>query len=227
MPIRLGDGTRIIPQGFEEIRNGAGDVLFAGIPDSGDLVYRYDFKAEDGSLPVEDQTNNGNPLDQGSLDGVGGDINGFQAGKFVKSNNDQIHGNTDTLTEPSHVFVVLQLRSVDSNDLEILFADTDRTPQTYANNGSWGVGTSSGGSPDTNPHVLTLYSDGGNSYLRVDGTQVASDGDGSLDSFSLAGVPNEDYSDLNVGEVLAYDKDKRGIETDIENYLGDRWGITI
>jgi hypothetical protein len=44
------------------------------------LIARYDFRKEDGTTPVTDQTGNGNDLTNGSYTGVEATLGGEQAG---------------------------------------------------------------------------------------------------------------------------------------------------
>jgi len=206
-----------------------------GLPGAADIVARYDFTREDGSLPIEDRSGNSNSLPNGAFTGVSASINGKQAGDFDGS-NDGVNGSFGTVQgQPNHVFMVFQLRTTD-NFRGIFDAD--------ANRHKIGTGSSvfdvfagsqlTDGSSDTSPHVINVLFDGSNSKIRLDGTQKASGGLGAqdLDGVTLgqqaanAGV-GANYADVKIGEVVVYQTDKTGQESEIEQFLADKWGITL
>jgi len=36
---------------------------------------------------------------------------------------------------------------------------------------------------------------------------------------------NDSFSDIDVGKILIYPEDKTGIESDVEDYLNDKWSV--
>jgi len=223
--IRLGDGTEI-----SEVRTGAGDVLFTAspIPDSADLHAHYDFSREDGSTPVEDQTGNGFDL-SGSFSGVTESINGVQAGDF---NTDNLTVSFSNQSQPNHVFIVTQPDVVVDNQSPF-DADTGSGQlifQTANNNWSIFAGTTVEDGPlTTDPVIISALFNGSNSEIRVNGTASnGSVGSGTLDGVSLGarGSGSNNYSGA-IGEVLVYPQDKSAIVPEVENFLSNKWGITI
>jgi len=87
-----------------------------------------------------------------------------------------------------------------------------------------------GETPDTSPHIWSSLFNGANSVNRLDGSQIASGdaGTDSLDGFTLGSIyDGTQNAPVDVGEILIYPQDKSGIQSDVEQYLSDEWGITI
>jgi len=200
------------------------------IPDAQDLYAHYDFSKEDGSTTVTDQTGNGRDI-SGSYSGTSVDINGVQAGDFDGS-DDNLSTTWSTVSEPWHIFAVIQYKT-ESGD--ILDGASQAESRMYGPVfGDWRLyqGGSSvviGGTSDTNPHIIGgLF--GSTDVLRLDGSQLASADSGSSDLTGLtvgSRGNNEKYGDVKIGEILVYPQDKSDIQSEIEQYLSDKWGITI
>ena len=210
------------------------------IPDSEDLHARYDFRVEDGSLPVTDQTGNGNDLDSGSYSGVGVDINGKQAGLFDDDNDDAIFGDFSALSQPNHIFASFELVS-DPNDNSFIYDSQggafDQAFGPGRDNGAYGAVAGSaivteqlGDSGDI--VVSSVLFNGENSSIDLnDGTATASGDAGSetLDGFRIGSASRGDtvdYTNVKVGEVLVYSDDKSDSEQEIIDHLTQEWGPT-
>ena len=205
------------------------------IPDSEGLQIRLDWTEEDGSMPVSDQSENGNDLDSGSYTGVGESIGGNQAGEF---DNDTIYAE-DIGVELSPPFTVLVVIDTPSNDdtIPLWGDDTDGGGGLLdigrgGGSDEFGVANEFGGGDvaDTPSVLTTEIHDTDDASLRQDGETVAT-GDArttGLDGFGVGGRgPDEDFqiSDSAIGEILLYDGDDRGRNEDAEDYLMGRWAI--
>jgi len=232
-------GATIDGQDVEEITVDGQTVFTAGadIPDAADLYAAYDFSLNNGSLPVSDQSGNNRNLSNGSFSGVGVAINGLQAGDFDGTNDAINTGSTSALTTPQHVFLVFEQRSPGGSrqtffndqsgggDNQIL--DNSAFSGTYEMFNGSGI---DGGSPDTNPKILSCLFNGTSSALRINGTQVASGDTGTLDlnGISVGNRPGtSQFVDAKIGQVLVYNTDKSFNVSTIESFLGDKWGITV
>jgi len=233
MPVRI-DGTDITGATIDgtdvqEITVDGQTVFSAGPPlPVADLHAHYDFSKEDGTAPVPDQTANGFDL-SGSYSGVARSINGVQAGNF---DNDSLSVSFTTESQPNTIAMVVKLDVVE----QIEFFDSVSAAQHLMR----GVGPDRfsmfAGSEieasvaDTDPHVFVGVFDGANSVMRIDGSEVASGntGSGSLDGVTLGSRGGGGFNhDGLIGECLVYTQDKSSIFSDIENYLGSKWGITV
>jgi len=225
-------GATIDGQDVQEITVDGQTVFSAApvIPDSQDLQARYDFTKENGTVPITDQTNNGNDLDQGGYSGVSVTINGVQAGDF-DGTDDIAQTNWSALSQPYSIFIVYEYRT--TNDFDRLWSDFDLSPlveQELTGRNEWRVNAGSsleGGTPDTSPHVSSIVINGANSIHRIDQSQVASGdaGTNSLEGFSIgAQGDGTNFSDVKLGEILIYTNDKSGKFFEIESYLSDKWG---
>jgi len=208
------------------------------IPDSEDLQARYDFRRNDGTLPLVDQTGNGYDINNGQFSGVGASINGNQAGDF-DGVDDLITTAWTNVPQPTHIFGVFEARSpLDdgfqaiwtgangaTDDNQFFIENTTDVLTTFA-----GVELNSNTTADTSPHVASAFYDGNNSTLRLDGVEIASGDSGTNDlgGFGI-GARNDgvNFADIKAGEFLVYPQDKTSIETDVESYLADEWGISI
>jgi len=221
------DGTDVT-----EITVDGQTVFTAGpsIPDSADLHAHYDFSLEDGSAPVPDQTPNGFDL-TGSYSGIGRSINGVQAGEF---SNDSLSVSFTAESQPNTIAMVAKLDFVGEleffdggSSFNLIRAENDG-PFFNLEAGSGAEGLD-GASADTNVHVFVALFDGTNSLLRIDGSQFSGDaGSNSLDGVTLGSRNGGGFNhDGLIGECLVYTQDKSSIFSDIENYLGSKWGITV
>jgi len=237
--IRLGDGSEIA-----EVRTGAGDVLFsAEPPDSGDLRARYDaigLSKSDGD-PVStwsDTTGNANDLTAGVAPAYqSGAINSEPAVRFNGA-DEFLDVSFSQISAPFHVFLV-GVDLTGSNSAQTFFYDgtSEFEAGFFGDNSSfsntWTMFSGSrlqGGSEDANPHIWSMFWDGSNATLRLDGSQIAKGDPGSpvLNGFTLGSIGNQNkFGNVDIGEVLLYPTDKRSIESDAESFLSNRWGISI
>lgn len=215
------------------------DTPGSKIPDSGDLHARYDATAlslsDGGSVTTwPDETGNGYDLTEGAApqyvaDGINGNPVVYFDG--VDDYLDVVFSN---LSQPNHVFVVG--RYVGGSN-ERIFQSPDGSARNHIDstiNGNFGIYAGNtldnGVSADTAPHVLTARFDGSNSLHRVDASdQVTGDaGSEGMGGIGLGGNQNaSDFGEVEVGEVLVYPMDKSGIRGNVEQYLADKWGITL
>lgn len=210
-----------------------------GIPDSGDLQAAYDFSLEDGTLPVQDQSENGYDLNTGQFTGVSVSINGVQAGEF--DGNDDIVGTTFSMvSQPFTIAAAYEPIFLDSSIFDRVLggAGTD-TGDIYHDNTtgqelSVNAGTNLNSTTATaagDVLVVAAVLDGSNSILRLNGSEIAT-GDGGTNGLDGVGIGATDlsnpfdFANVKMGEALYYPIDKSANIGEIEQYLIDKWGPT-
>jgi hypothetical protein len=208
----------------------------AGVPDSEDLLARYDWREASGTSSVADQSGNGNDL-SGTYTGPSASINGNQAGRF-DGTDDILDTAFNTRSQPNHIFLVARWTDVSGSDFPRLF-DNDNSNKEHSfgldeGNTEWFLrsqgSTGSDGSADTNAHIFETLFDGSNSTFVVDGTQrsLGSIGTDGLDGFQLGARADDTlFAEFDIGEVLIYPQDKSTSASEIRNYLSDEWGISV
>jgi hypothetical protein len=236
--IRLGDGSEI-----SEVRTGAGDVLFSGsaIPDSEDLSARYSFDKYSSTSGADDLSGNGRDLTNGSFTSLNVTINGRQAGEFLRSNGDDVSATFTDIDRPFHLFLVMERRSTSSNSRNF-WGDSAKDALTVYNGGGNeyeqynGGRLGSGQDPSVGDIVLMncYFDDSGNDKFRLNEGAIELSGDAGDIASALSGLyinntspsstGGDRRSDNHFGEMLIYGQDKRGTESEIENYLTNRWG---
>jgi len=227
--------TFVLPDGREArvvVGPDGTEILARATPDS--AIAQYDFREEDGTMPVVDQTGNGNALDTGSYTGVSRTINGNQAAEF-DGTNDTVSGTlSTTLTERYVVFAVIQADVVSSgNGVAIWSDDASSSPvSVYIFGSEWRLSQDSalqgsGNATDT-PYLLTAVFDA-TDKLRVNGTEDISGGAGSVDmsAVNLGERANVDLFDGAFGFYEVHNGSvSNGLETR-EQEIADSWGIKI
>lgn len=213
-----------------------------GIPDSEDLHARWDateLSLSDGDSVTTwaDQTSNGHDLTDNSSapQYVASGINGNPVVRF-DGVDDFLDVAFSNLAQPNHIFIVAQIQS-SSPDGTVFDGETDGERNQLAARSEWqiyaggsGSGVASGSSTDMNPHIFGALYDTSNSELRLDG---AVDIDANLESQDLGGFTvgadriEGDFVEVDVGEILLYPMDKSSVVADVEQYLSDKWGITL
>jgi len=215
-----------------------GDVVFSAIPDSEDLHARYDatelsLSDQDSVTTWPDETANGHDLSaSGDPMFVESGINGNPVVRF-NGIDDLLSTSFATISQPNHIFIALEYQSVtdaapvfDSErstaEHVLEYRDSDNVIRMFA-----GV-VLDGGTPDTNPHIHATLFDGPDSVNRQDGSQISNgdSGDRGLDGFKVgSGAGN--FAEVDVAEILIYPEDKTSIQSDVETYLSNKWGISV
>jgi hypothetical protein len=197
------------------------------IPDS--AIAQYDFRKEDGTMPVTDQTGNGRDLDTGSYSGVGRSINSQQSADF---DNDRIEGGIGTYSERLVIFTVINVDSTsdmsyfddqDSSRFELFqFSNEVRIHQG-------GNTQKTGKNPNTGTNYLYTTIWDSTDVVRRNGTEILStSGGGSSDLVGFVlGDGNGGSLDGTVGFVELHDGDPSNGLTTREQGIADDWGITI
>lgn len=241
-PARKGDGTGLAFKGFTEVRKGDGTVLWSAndIPDSGDLHAQYDATEitasdEDSVSTWSDATGNGYDLTAtGSPTYKTSGINGNPV-VGLDGTDDYFDVSWTAFSQPFSIYIVAQYPTASqsgeifdginaSSNRHLFDSDGSDNLRMYTTTGITGSGA------DTNPHIFSTLWDGGNSTLRKDGTQDASGDVGTNDSAGITVGARGDqnaYGEVEIGEILIYPQDKSGIQSDIESYLSDKWGIAV
>lgn len=216
-----------------------GDVFrLANNIDSGDLHAHYDateLSLSDGESVTswQDESGNGYDLTAGAAPTYVADgINGLPVVHY-DGVDDYLDVAFSAVPEPNTIYVVVQWRASDTTNSWLFDSETDiNTQHHYADhNEEWGLaGLSSGVTPDQNPHITGSFFAGTDTTLRLDGQQIVS-GDGITTELNgmVTGRRTDDnfYANVYIGEILVYPQDKSGSQGGIENYLSDKWGITL
>lgn len=203
------------------------------IPDEGDLHSRYDWTEASGTSSVTDQTGNGRDL-SGTYTGPTASINGNQAGEF-DGVDDVLSANYAALSQPNHFFAVYRWQESTSGP-RVLWDSTNTSNRNYygqngGNRRIYAGNTVSSSSANQSAHVVSVFFDGSTSHVRIDGSQVLSGDAGSQshDGITVGRFAPSDgnYSQMDIGELLVYPMDKTSVESDVEQYLADKWGVTL
>jgi hypothetical protein len=217
------------------VREGDGTVLWSrapDIPDEGDLQARYDasaLSASDGETvdPWPDETGNGNDLTGGTPTYSDSSINGGPVLDFTGQTEHTVTFSS-TLDQPYTIFIVFRWSSTNSggnNQFAWITPTNDVRLQDSGNGGGlmYAGSTLRSGTIDTNYHIYSLLYDGTLSEFRKDGTTVASGDVGA----SIIETFNPGVDAVEFGELLIYPTDKSAIYSDVEQYLSNKWGITL
>lgn len=213
------------------------------VPDSADLQAQYDaqaLKLSDGDSVQTwgDESGNGNDLTAGTAPSyVASGINGNPSVRF-NGVGEFLDVAWTAYSQPHHIYIVYQLQSVDDSANEYLFdGETDTTRHSYAanSNGFWSIYADNtqeeDGSTDLNAHIAGLLYDGGGSKIRLDGIDESSGTNIGADDSSGLTVGSQQsqigFAEVDVGEILVYPKDKTAVEADIDQYLSDKWGVSV
>jgi hypothetical protein len=219
--------------------------LFGGaIPDSGNLYANYDFRENNGSLPIVDQTGNGYDLDQGSFRGVGETINGNQAGHFSRSDNDGVYISStdwDQLDSPYTVYTVQRLD--DSTSRQALWAGSVQgsTNFPFEFRDEDGFGWRNEAIPFSTGDRTSTYKitanrvESGDHFIQLESntyTDTTTNTDFALDEFNV-GFDRDSGRNLDgaVGHILVYSVGHSfGSNTtgdDVLNFLNNEWSVTV
>jgi hypothetical protein len=141
-------------------------------------------------------------------------------------------------TQPTTMFLVASLIAVNAT-FQVLFGGSDATNRhlIYKDDAAdqwacWcGSGVISSTVADTDPHIFTAQFNGASTFLRLDGTQIAT-GDGgavvqeglTLADYGALGLP----ANCEFHEGLYYDALSTTPQiADIERYMSQKWGIAL
>lgn len=212
---------------------------YSAIPDSEDLQAHWDVTQEslsdgDSITTLTDQSGNGNDLS--AVGSPKANANGI--GSNTTASLDGVDDGFEwpipsSISQPYSIFFVAKQNATYSfqelwrtRATNNYFADTGGSWSVFAGNSTIDSGTT----PDTTAHVFDTFAKS-TDELYLDGTQEASGdagGDALQDTFHLGYDPdNSRFMELEFGELLLYPQDKSGIRSDVEQYLADKWGITI
>jgi hypothetical protein len=212
------------------------------IPDSGDLYARFDATAlalSDGNSVSTwgDETGNGHDLTAGTAPTYRtGIINGNPVVRFDGA-DDFLDVAFPDLSQPNTVYMVAQSAESSPSAFDEIHDSADDTNNRHTlaiDDGNWAIyaGTVVRSSTpyDNSSHIFGELFNTTSSALRLDGSQIAS---GDVGSQALSGLTvgsnssQGTFAAIDVGEIVIYPQDKSGIQSDIESYLSDKWGITV
>ena len=212
------------------------EVEVAAIPDDG-LTHHYDateLDLDDGDPVAEwvDESGEGNDLDSGPGATFSEDeINGLPAVQF-DGTDDYLNGPISQ-DEPYTVAIAMRLDSGGSGDRNVIagFNDSDQVQIEWFE-GDWRLAGDITGSSNDNITILTAVLDSSDAILREDGEETVSGSTRELDANALyLGRRPDDSSrflDGVIGEFLLYNERKSENEMEeIEQYIADKWGVSI
>jgi len=211
-----------------------GDVVFSGestLPQA-NLHTRYDFSLEDGTTPITDRSQNSFDLDTGGYSGVSRNINGVQSGEFDGTDDDV--SASYTLTSGATFHVVIDPDTIGTNADGILDFDGTTTPTLYLADNEVRSTNDLFASTNTSAQIITLEVDtNDDSNLYVNGT-LGDSGTTRVFASTIGNISigtdesgSFDYYDGLIGECLIYDTYDESRRSDVENYLSNKWGITL
>jgi len=209
-------------------------VSISAIPDSGDLQVHYDVSAQTDISTLNAEVGP-------DLPGVGGPTlltsqkNGNNVVSYDGSDDGHSGSLSTTVSPPYQMFFVFQWDTLPSGNNFVFISGVNEDFRVYSRNSDYRINAGSdvtAAGPDNNWHVgNVLWDDAGSSYLRIDGTQVLSGDAGTVNwtslGFGYSPFFGGNYFDSKLGEMFGYPQDKSNIEADAEQYLADKWAITI
>jgi hypothetical protein len=161
-----------------------GTQVFSAIPDSENLYALYDFREEDGSVPVDNQEGAAPTLTNGGYSGLD-TINSIQAGDFSGSSDTVYESLSSNLSQPFTVYATFDFGGSDGSTIWGGDIDDGSKGNLYlykSNDGSWklfaGSAVISGTTTDSIQEISARV-DGSNSVIREEGTQQGSGDAGS------------------------------------------------
>lgn len=185
-----------------------------------------------------DQTGNGYDLTAGTAPTYKtGIINGNPVVRF-DGVDDFLDVAFSTISQPNHIFIVVQYRSVDStssgNQYTFDSDDSNNRELFRQFEGNWGIFAGSnlfGSAADTSAHIGTALYNGSSSSLRIDG---ADDATGDAGADGLGGLTvgssssDSDFGPVDIGEIVVCDGELSTSDRDAEeSRLAEKWGISI
>lgn len=227
------------------VENGIVRLDETQIPDEEDLHARYDateLSLSDGETPDPwpDETGNGHDLSPGGgptyqSDGINGN-----AGVNFDGSDDNFTVSFTSVSQPVHIFAVIIDNNGGSSSAEYLWDGTNsENAVSWRYGGGGGIQAINAGADVSisnviqgEPMITNALYDGSNSLLRQNGGEQSSSGDVGTNSleggFTLgARADTSNNGAYDVGEILIYPMDKSGIQGDVEQYLSDKWGVTL
>ena len=217
----------------------------SAIPDTENLQIR--FAADEGVISNGTQAVDGDEVDTWEeISGQTSDLDGFGSPTFNESGQNDLpiiecrSGDRLEHTEsvnigsgPWEVWLAFSLSS--SSGTQLFFDGEDdagnRASNIRTDSGSWAFFNGSqvsGGSVDTNAHILRGVFDGTNSTFEIDESEIASGDAGGRawdQSVSVAdAVGGGNPTDIDIFEILVYKNRDNDRSSDIYAHL-DRWGI--
>jgi len=145
----------------------------------------------------------------------------------------QIVNFSAAISQPNTVFVVA---SQDAGGSDVLIDSGTASPRTFfrtfLNQYQLSAGTGlSGGVPNTNPHIHMFVANSTSSVIEIDGSNVASGNAGTngMDGATIGGAYSVgSYWDGAIAEVIIVDGTLTAEQiADTEQYLANKWGITL
>jgi len=225
-------GATIDGQDVEEITVDGQTVFSAGpaLPDS--TIARYDFSSQAGTSLVTDSVGS-NDLN-GSYSGPTADINGVQAGSFIKSNQDELNNSSLSASQPFEVILAMRFPSLGEREY-VFDGQADFSTQFQKRPSDefqmFAGSDISGSSLDTANHIIGLQFDSTNSVVRLDGTDVLS---GDVSNNSLSGLTlgargnGSAYGEFVVGDLIFFNTKLSSNErSQVETLLSNKFGIAI
>jgi len=190
-----------------------GQTVFEAVALSDTLFAQYDFRQEDGSVPVVDQSGNGNTLVSGSYSGVSRSIGGQQAGDFDGTDSVGLGGElSNPVQMPLVIYFVMELDVI--KNCEIINDGTGSGTRVHldiSNQSEMFMDPGNGPRgffPNPGQFLFTIVFDGSNSFMRANGSEVMSGTVRSsveLDTIIIASQAQNGPFDGSVGFLEIHD----------------------
>lgn len=210
------------------------------VPDSSDLHAHYDATElsglSDGDTVSTWADQSGNAYDLAATNSPVYKPDVLNGNAIVRygGSGDYHQVNFSAISQPTTIYVVVDANAFDARSVVESADGTDRQilRSTDSTDGwAFWAGDSFQVSGDTStPVILGGVFNSTDSILRVNGAETAANpGTNGLAGLTLGAQydGSQNYLDGDIAEVLVYPQDKSGIVTDIEQYLSDKWGISL
>jgi hypothetical protein len=214
------------------------EIEVTDIPDSGNLQANWDVQQQPESGgqtidPLVDQSGNGNDATAvGAPTLNAGGFNGYDAASL--DGTDDRWEVSISLSQPFTIYAVVEI--TDSTETRAIVRDASTTTilDYYASTPGWRVyaGSQITGTTDDTINIVTGLFDGANSVVEEEDTQTAS-GDAGTGAGTNLGIGGEyatsnNFFQGNIMQVMIYDAGHNSTtRSDVNNYLANRWGVTL
>jgi hypothetical protein len=208
--------------------------LTAPIPDSEELHSYFDISDRDSINPLRNETTESDLATGGSPTLLTGQKNGLNVVSYDGANDFHEGVFNYSISPPYTMFLAFKWDETTFGNNKCFLSAGDGSFRFLTRDEDYRMNSTNkitGGSTDTNWHIGTLYWDNGsNSVLRIDGTQIVS-GDAGQYTLGELGIGYNDsgqnHIDSKLGELAIYPTDKTSIQNDVEQYLSDKWNISL
>ena len=206
-----------------------GEEILA-IPDS--VVSHFDAREENvGTLSsFTDQV--GNYDLSGSAEVISDGINGQET---VRLDGSEIMSNDSIQINQPHVIVAVFQQQSNSSEDHIFDSTSSSGRRMFRDDGGdysifFGDSGVTGGSPDTDHHVVVIEARSGEDRVEIDGDVIidGESGDDDMEGFTIGADRNEeDRAEVDFGEIMHLEDPSDSDISDQRDRMADDWGISL